>query len=102
MIDRRRDNGWGKFEWDEDKARSNLAKHGVTFEEATTVFMDPFAIIFTDERHSRDELREIIIGHSQFGQLLLVSFTERSDAIRLISARKATRNERRTYEQRFS
>jgi uncharacterized DUF497 family protein len=102
MIDRRRDYGWQKFEWDDDKARSNLAKHGVAFEEATTVFADSFAITFVDERHSREELREIIIGHSQFGQLLLVSFSERLGAVRIISARKATRNERRTYEQRFA
>jgi uncharacterized protein len=102
MIDRRRDYGWQNFEWDEDKARSNLAKHGVAFEEATTVFADPFAITFIDERHSHEELREIIIGHSRSGQLLLVSFTERLDAVRLISARKATRNERRKYEQRFA
>ena len=87
------------FEWDEDKARSNIRKHGVTFEEASTVFADPLAIIFSDEAHSDDELREILIGPSNEGRLLMVSFTER-EAIRIISARQATKRERRDYEQR--
>jgi len=88
------------FEWDVKKAASNLAKHGVTFEEAITVFGDPLAVIFDDEDHSRDEIREIIIGHSALVRLLLVSFTERDRmVVRIISARKATRRERKDYEE---
>jgi hypothetical protein len=89
-----------RFEWDEDKAASNATKHGVTFEEASTIFGDPLAVIFDDEEHSLDELREIIIGHSASERLLLVSFTERGeDAVRIISARKATKRERKDYEE---
>lgn len=89
-----------RFEWDEDKAASNVAKHHVAFDEASTVFADPLAVIFEDEEHSEHELREIIIGHSLFGRLLLVSFTERGDeVVRVISARKATRRERKDYEE---
>ena len=89
-----------KFEWDGDKAASNVTKHGVTFDEASTVFGDPLAVIFDDEEHSLDEIREIIIGHSILERLLLVSFTERGeDIVRIISARKATKRERKDYEQ---
>jgi uncharacterized DUF497 family protein len=88
------------FEWDEDKATANARKHGVTFEEASTVFADPLAAIFSDAAHSYDESREIMVGESQEGRLLIISFTERDDAIRIISAREATRRERRDYEQR--
>jgi len=89
-----------KLEWDGDKAASNVTKHGVTFDEASTVFGDPLAVIFDDEEHSLDEIREIIIGHSILERLLLVSFTERGeDTVRIISARKATKRERRDYEQ---
>lgn len=101
MIDRRRDDGARHFEWDEQKAASNEIKHAVTFDEAATVFGDSFAISFVDERHSESGLREIVIGHSERGRLLVVSFTERHGSVRLISARKATRNERHRYEQRF-
>jgi uncharacterized DUF497 family protein len=87
------------FEWDEDKNASNEQKHGVTFEEATTVFADPLAAIFDDEVHSIDERREIIVGHSVKDRLLLVCFTERGSAIRIISARRATKRERRDYEE---
>jgi uncharacterized DUF497 family protein len=88
------------FEWDSNKAASNQRKHGVTFEEASTVFGDPLAVIFDDEEHSADEPREIIIGHSSRQRLLLVSFTERgADLIRIISARKANKRERRDYEE---
>ena len=90
-----------EFEWDEDKAVSNELKHNVSFEEAKTVFINPLAVIFDDEEHSNDEAREIIIGHSQKNRLLLVSFTERPNAIRIVSARKATRNERKDYEDGF-
>jgi hypothetical protein len=88
-----------KFEWDDRKAESNRNKHRVCFEDATTVFNDPFAYIFDDEWHSVDEQREIIIGHDQKNRLLLVCFTERHDVIRIISARLATNKERRDYEQ---
>ncbi|QZZ20739.1 MULTISPECIES: BrnT family toxin [Cyanophyceae] len=88
-----------KFEWDQSKAASNLKKHGVSFEEAKTVFDNPLAVIFDDEAHSVDEQREIIIGHSRQNRLLLIAFTERSGNVRIISARLATRNEREDYEQ---
>ncbi|MBW4445378.1 MAG: BrnT family toxin [Spirirestis rafaelensis WJT71-NPBG6] len=88
-----------EFEWDETKAATNLKKHSVSFEEAKTVFDNPLALIFDDEAHSIDEQREIIIGHSQSNRLLLVCFTERPNAIRIISARLATRREREDYEQ---
>ncbi|MFO0964956.1 MAG: BrnT family toxin [Gemmataceae bacterium] len=88
-----------EFEWDEAKAASNRKKHKVEFEEAATVFSDPLAAIFDDEDHSEEERREIIIGHSARNRLLLVSFTERGDVIRIISARQATRRERRDYEE---
>jgi uncharacterized DUF497 family protein len=88
------------FEWDDDKARTNLKKHRVSFDEASTVFRDPLAKIFSDDQHSDLEVREIIIGHSISTRLLLVSFTERGrDRVRIISARVATRNERRAYEE---
>jgi uncharacterized protein len=86
------------FEWDESKAASNLKKHGVSFTEAKTVFANPLAVVLDDEAHSIGEKREIIIGHSQCNQLLLVSFTERYTVIRIISARLATRREREDYE----
>jgi hypothetical protein len=88
-----------RFEWDDSKARLNRRNHGVGFEEAATVFVDPLARIFDDEAHSTEELREIIIGHSSDDRLLLVCFTERSDVVRIISARKVTRKERRDYEE---
>lgn len=88
-----------RFEWDQEKAASNLTKHGVSFEEALTAFSDPFARIFDDEDHSSEEEREIIVGHSTEQRLLLVCFTERDVAIRLFSARRATKRERRDYEE---
>ena len=88
-----------EFEWDGDKAAANQKKHRVTFEEAATVFADPFAAIFDDDAHSEEELREIIIGHSAENRLLPVSFTERAGAIRIISARRATKRERQDYEE---
>ena len=88
------------FEWDENKAKSNARKHDVTFEEASTVFADPLGAIFEDEEHSEDELRELLIGHSVLQRLLIVSFTERGkDVVRIISARKATKRERKDYEE---
>ncbi len=87
------------FEWDASKAAANLKKHGVSFEEAKTVFDNGLAAIFDDETHSEGERREIIIGHSRNNRLLLISFTERPHAIRIISARLATRREREDYER---
>jgi uncharacterized DUF497 family protein len=86
-----------EFEWDQDKAASK--KHGVTFEEAATVYSDPLAAIFDDAVHSEEEQREIIVGHSAKNRLLLVCFTERAEAVRIISARRATKQERKDYEE---
>jgi len=89
-----------RFEWDAGKAAENLAKHGVTFDEAATVFFNPITAIFDDEDHSIGEAREIAVGHSIVGRLLIVAFTERArDVVRIISARKTTRAEKRDYEQ---
>jgi uncharacterized DUF497 family protein len=87
------------FEWDPEKAGANLAAHKVSFEEAVTVFQDPLAVVHADPDHSEAERREILIGHSVGGPLLLVSFTDRQGRIRIISARQATRRERREYEE---
>jgi uncharacterized DUF497 family protein len=88
-----------EYERDERKASANLSKHGVAFEEAKTVFNDPLYVDFYDPDHSYGEHRYIIVGKSQQGRLLLVSYTERGDVIRLISAREATRAEQKAYEQ---
>lgn len=88
-----------RFTWNPAKAESNERKHKVSFQEAVSVFRDPLARIHDDPRHSEQEQREIIIGHSAKGRLILVSFTERRGAIRIISARGATRNEREDYEK---
>ena len=87
------------FEWDPKKAAANVEKHGVTFEEAVTAFQDPLARVHSDPDHSQSEHRAILIGHSTQGRLLLVAFTDRKSKIRIISARKATRRERRAYEE---
>jgi hypothetical protein len=81
------------------KQQLTLHKHGVSFEEAKTVFENVLAVIFDDEPHSMGEKREIIIGYSRNNRLLLISFTERSNTIRIISARLATPREREDYEQ---
>jgi uncharacterized DUF497 family protein len=86
-------------EWDQEKATSNLEKHGVSFEEAATVFDDPLYIDFYDPDHSIDEHRYLIIGQSTAGRLLIVSYTERDEVVRLISAREVTSSERRAYEE---
>jgi len=88
-----------RFEWDEQKAAANLAKHGVFFEEAQTVFDDRLYVDFYDPEYSGDELRYIIIGESRPRRLLIVSYTERDEATRLISAREVTSTERETYEE---
>ena len=88
-----------RFEWDETKAVANLRKHGVPFEEAASVFSDPLAYTFGDPDHSVGEQRLLTFGFSQLGRLLAVVHAERGRAIRIISARKATRHERGIYEQ---
>jgi uncharacterized DUF497 family protein len=87
------------FEWDPDKAAENLRRHRVSFEEAATVFRDPLSRTFPDPEHSEGEERYLDIGHSERGRLLIVSYTERQGQVRIISARLATRNERRNYEE---
>jgi len=88
-----------EFEWNARKAEANRRGHGVTFEEAATVFGDPLAAIFFDEHHSAEETRELIIGSSDQNRLLVVSFTERGSRIRLIGARHATKKERQNHEE---
>ena len=87
------------FEWDAAKAATNLRKHRVSFDEASTVFYDPLAATGADPDHSEGEARMVTFGVSSAGQLLVVFHTERSEAIRIISARSATKSERRIYEQ---
>ena len=87
------------FEWDKKKAASNFRKHVVSFEEAATVFGDRLSLTVPDPDHSRGEERFIVIGLSAFGRLLVVAHTERSDTIRIISARLATRGEKVSYEE---
>jgi uncharacterized protein len=87
------------FEWHEKKAKENLNKHGISFEEAKTVFNDPFSITISDPNHSLDEERYIDIGLSLEGELLVVVYTERQSKIRIISCRQATKAERKVYEQ---
>jgi uncharacterized protein len=91
-----------KFEWDRRKAVSNLSKHGVSFEEALSVFGDSLARIFDDEDHSADEQREIIIGHSVKERLLVVCFTAQRESVRIFSARRATKRERNDYEENIN
>ncbi|WNZ22276.1 BrnT family toxin [Leptolyngbya sp. NK1-12] len=88
-----------QFDWDENKAERNLSKHGVSFEEAKTVFDDPLYVDFYDPDHSENEERYLLVGQSSRGRLLIVSYTERGDSIRLISARQVTQTERETYEE---
>ncbi len=88
-----------EFEWNSDKATGNLQKHGVTFQEAATVFGDVLSLTFPDPDHSVGEDRYVTIGMSRLAQLLVVSHTDRSDRIRIISARRATRQEQRVYEE---
>jgi uncharacterized DUF497 family protein len=89
-----------EFEWDVDKAARNRRKHGVTFNEAKSVFADPLARTFPDPDHSAQEHRELTIGYSAVGQLLVVAHTQRGRTIRIINARMATRRERRDHERR--
>jgi hypothetical protein len=91
-----------RFEWDESKAKSNLKKHGVSFEEGVTIFFDPLAVTIADPDHSSREGRFIDVGRSEEGRLLVVVYTERRGRIRLISARRATRRERKAHEEEIT
>ncbi len=88
-----------KFQWNSDKAILNIKKHGISFQEATTVFNDPLSLTFADPDHSIGESRYVIIGVSGLGRLLVVAHADRKDQVRIINARKATRRERRFYEE---
>jgi uncharacterized protein len=88
-----------KFEWDTAKAASNVRKHGVSFDEAGSVFLDQLAVSGPDPDHSVGESRYITFGMSSLGRLLVVSHTYRPGAIRIISARRVTRAERKIYEE---
>lgn len=88
-----------KFEWDSKKAQRNLKVHGISFDEACTVFGDALSITIDDPLHSENEERYVIIGLSQMKRLLVVVHTERGDRIRIISARLATNKERLQYEE---
>ncbi|MFM8331828.1 MAG: BrnT family toxin [Candidatus Methylumidiphilus sp.] len=87
-----------RFEWDTEKAKSNISKHGVDFNEAMSIFGDPLEVTIADPAHSYHEQRFLSIGLSSLGRLLVVSYTERNDSIRIISARTATTAERKHYE----
>lgn len=88
-----------QFEWDSRKAESNKKKHGTTFEEASMIFGDPLSITIPDPLHSTHEDRYVTVGTSIDNKLLVAMHTNRGNTIRIVSARKATRNERRQYEQ---
>ena len=88
-----------QFEWHEAKAKANVGRHGVSFEEASTVFGDPLAVLLPDPDHSRGEERFLVLGMSSRRRVLVVSHTERPPRTRLISARPATRYEREQYEE---
>jgi uncharacterized DUF497 family protein len=88
-----------RFEWDEDKAALNAAKHGVSFLEAATVFGDRLSETFDDPKHSAEEQRFVIIGTSGRGRILVVAHTDDGETVRIISAREPTRGERKFYEE---
>ncbi|OFV97654.1 MAG: hypothetical protein A3H28_02370 [Acidobacteria bacterium RIFCSPLOWO2_02_FULL_61_28] len=88
-----------RLEWDAGKARENLRKHGVSFEEASSVFFDPLSVTGDDPDHSVGERRLVTFGISSSGRLLVVAHAARGDAIRIISARQTTRAEREIYEE---
>ena len=87
------------YEWDPKKAKANLRKHRVSFEDAATVFLDPFAVTYPDPDHSEEEFREITVGHSTRLGVIFVYHTRRGDRIRIIGARKANAKERKQYEE---
>jgi uncharacterized DUF497 family protein len=88
-----------EYEWDPAKAKGNLAKHGVSFEEAASAFLDPMALSGPDPDHSANEARYVTFAYSGLGQLLAISHSYRPGGIRLISARRVTRVERKLYEE---
>jgi hypothetical protein len=88
-----------RFEWDPVKAETNARKHGITFTEASTAFRDPLSLTISDPDHSEREERFLLLGRSSSGRLLVVTHTERGEAVRIISARAASRRERRDYEE---
>ena len=88
-----------EFEWNQTKAAANVSKHLFSFDEAKTVFDDPLYVDFYDPDHSLNEHRYIIVGKSQQGRLLMVSYTETGDTIRIVSSREVTRAERKQYEE---
>lgn len=87
-----------QFEWDREKEKRNIKKHGISFDEAVTVFYDPLSATFDDPDHSTEEDRFVTIGFSSYGRLLMISYTERSKIIRIISARPTTTPERKRHE----
>lgn len=87
------------YEWDPKKARANLRKHHVSFEEGATIFLDPFAVTYPDPDHSGEEIREITVGRSAKHRVVFLSHTRRGERSRLISSRKATKRERKQYEE---
>jgi uncharacterized DUF497 family protein len=90
----------GDVEWDDEKAASNLRKHGVSFREAATVFADPAGVVVDDLHHSEEEDRFFILGYSQKARILMVAYTYRiAETLRLVSARRATHRERQIYEE---
>jgi uncharacterized DUF497 family protein len=88
------------FEWDPGKAKENLVTHGISFDEASTAFRDTLSLAIYDPLHSEEEDRFVLIGNSNRDRLLVVVHTERGDNIRLISARKASKKERKQYEEK--
>ena len=88
-----------KFEWDPQKADSNLRKHGVSFQEGASVLADPLSVTYHDPDHSVAEFRFITVGMSHVGRVLMVAHTDRRDSVRIISARPTTRQEQRHYEE---
>jgi uncharacterized DUF497 family protein len=88
-----------RFEWDPRKATANLRKHGVSFEEGTTALRDDLALTGRDPDHSTGEARYVTFGVSSQGRLLVVAHTERGDLVRIVSARPATKSERKIYEE---
>jgi uncharacterized protein len=87
------------FEWDPVKARINEIRHGISFEMAQTAFIDPLGQTYSDPDHSEGEIREILLARTPAGEMLVVSFTEREERVRIISARRATRRERREVQR---
>nr|VFJ89167.1 MAG: hypothetical protein BECKH772A_GA0070896_1001313 [Candidatus Kentron sp. H]VFJ91226.1 MAG: hypothetical protein BECKH772B_GA0070898_1001513 [Candidatus Kentron sp. H]VFJ97707.1 MAG: hypothetical protein BECKH772C_GA0070978_1001512 [Candidatus Kentron sp. H] len=88
-----------EFEWDETKAQANRRKHGISFFEATDVFADEYSSFVYDPDHSHHERRYLLFGESSGGNYPVVSFTERANAVRIISARRMTHQERKAYER---